>query len=77
MKLGFADAIKRYGRILREGDLANAYRKAGTSFDGQLQQNFVVLHDLNQAKAGPWGGKGGGGVLHSPNLKRKELESRW
>ena len=76
MKLGFADAIKRYGRILREGDLANAYRKAGTSFDGQLQQNFVVLHDLSQAKAGPWGGKGGG-ALHSPNLKRKELESRW
>ena len=74
MKLGFADAIKRYGRILREGDLANAYRKVGTSFDGQLQQNFVVLHDLNQAKAGPWGGKGGVPLSH--NLKRKELESR-
>ena len=60
MNFGFADAVKRYGRILREGDLSSAYRKAGTSFEGQLQQNFVVLHDLNQAKPGPWGGKGGG-----------------
>ena len=70
MKLGFADAIKRYGRILREGDLANAYRKAGTSFDGQLQQNFVVLHDLSQAKAGPWGGKGGGTTFPQSEKKR-------
>ena len=59
MNFGFSDAVKRYGRILREGDLSSAYRKAGTSFEGQLQQNFVVLHDLNQAKPGPWGGKWG------------------
>ena len=59
MNLGFADAVKRYGRILREGDLASAYRKAGTSFEGQLQQNFVVMHDLNKTRVGPWGGKGG------------------
>ena len=70
MTLGFADAIKRYGRILREGDLASAYRKAGTSFEGQLQQNFVVLHDLNQAKAGPWGGKGGGSTFPQSERKR-------
>ena len=70
MTLGFADAIKRYGRILREGDLASAYRKAGTSFEGQLQQNFVVLHDLNQARAGPWGGKGGGPTFPQSERKR-------
>ena len=70
MTHGFADAIKRYGRILREGDLASAYRKAGTSFEGQLQQNFVVLHDLNQARAGPWGGKGGGPTFPQSERKR-------
>ena len=59
LKLGFADAITRFGKTLREGDLASAYRKAGTSFQNVLQQNFVVLHDLNKSKAGPWGGKGG------------------
>ena len=71
MNLGFADAVKRYGRILREGDLASAYRKAGTSFEGQLQQNFVVMHDLNKTRVGPWGGKGGLPTL-SHNLKEKE-----
>ena len=67
MNLGFADAVKRYGRILREGDLASAYRKAGTSFEGQLQQNFVVMHDLNKTRVGPWGGKGGG-CQHFPTI---------
>ena len=77
MNLGFADAIKRYGRILREGDLASAYRKAGTSFEGQLQQNFVVLHDLNQAKPGPWGGKGGGTTFPQSERKRaREPETK-
>ena len=45
LSLGFADALGRYGKGLREDDLASAYRKAGTAFGGQLQQNFVVLHD--------------------------------
>ena len=58
LKLGYADAITRFGKILREGDLANAYKKAGTSFQNLLQQNFVVLHDLNKSKVGAWGGKG-------------------
>ena len=70
MNFGFSDAVKRYGRILREGDLASAYRKAGSSFEGQLQQNFVVLHDLNQAKPGPWGGKGGATTFPQSERKR-------
>jgi hypothetical protein len=28
-----------------EGDLEDAYRRAGKAFHGQLQQNFVVLRD--------------------------------
>ena len=69
LKLGYADAITRFGKTLREGDLASAYRKAGTSFQNVMQQNFVVLHDLNKARAGPWGGKGGASFPQS-GLKR-------
>ena len=74
MNFGFADAVKRYGRILREGDLSSAYRKAGTSFEGQLQQNFVVLHDLNQAKPGPWGGKGGATTTFPQSERKRARE---
>ena len=71
LKLGFADAITRFGRILREGDLASAYKKAGQSFQNLLQQNFVVLHDLSNAKVGAWGGKGGStGCFPQTGLKR-------
>jgi hypothetical protein len=43
--LGFLDALVRYGSGLEEPDLGDAYKKAGIAFRGQLQQNFVVLHD--------------------------------
>ena len=79
MNLGFADAIKRFGRILREGDLASAYRKAGLSFDGQLQQNFVVLNE--QCSGGPRSGglasEASGSNLGSPRKRlRENLGSR-
>ena len=45
MAFTFADAISRYRKRLRQGDLGEAYRRAGNSFNGQLQQNFVVLYD--------------------------------
>ena len=45
MAFTFADAVSRYGKRLRQGDLGEAYRRAGNSFNGQLQQNFVVLYD--------------------------------
>ncbi len=41
----FSDALMRYGSGLRESDLGEAYRKAGVSFRGQMELNFVVLHD--------------------------------
>ena len=59
LSLGFADALGRYGKGLREDDLVSAYRKAGTAFGGQLQQNFVVLHDRRKNGTGPWGTWGG------------------
>jgi hypothetical protein len=60
LSLGFADSLMRYGKMLKEGDLVSAYKKAGTSFAGLLQQNFVVMHDLNRTGVGAWGGKGPG-----------------
>ena len=59
LSLGFADALGRYGKGLREDDLVSAYRKAGTAFGGQLQPNFVVLHDRRKNGTGPWGTWGG------------------
>ena len=45
MWLSFSDALVRYGSGLLEADLGEAYKKAGVAFKGQLEQNFVVLHD--------------------------------
>ena len=45
MWLSFSDALVRYGSGLLEGELGEAYKKAGVAFRGQLEQNFVVLHD--------------------------------
>jgi hypothetical protein len=41
----FIDAIKNFGKSLNKKDLEKAYARAGMAFDGQLQQNFVVLKD--------------------------------
>ena len=46
--LSFSDALLKYGSGLREVDLGDAYRKAGVAFRGQLQQNFVVLHETTE-----------------------------
>ena len=48
--LSFSDALLRYGSGLAELDLGDAYRKAGIALRGQLEQNFVVLHDKVEAK---------------------------
>ena len=56
----FVDAISKYGAGMREADLGEAYKRAGTAFNGQLQQNFVVLHDGLQGGAA--GGQGSSGT---------------
>ena len=43
--LTFVDAIHKYGAGITRGELQVAYGRARESFKGQLQQNFVVLHD--------------------------------
>ena len=49
--LTFADAVAKFGRLMSRGDLQQAYGRAGTSFAGQMQQNFVVLHDRDGGMA--------------------------
>jgi hypothetical protein len=51
MSFTFSDAISRYGVDLVEEDLIDAYKRAGVAFKGQLQQNFVMLHE--KQKSGP------------------------
>ena len=59
MWLSFSDSLVRFGSGLGEGDLGDAYRRAGVAFKGQLQQNFVVLHEEgaeNEGRAPPKAG---------------------
>jgi hypothetical protein len=46
----FVDSIMKYSNLIRPADLAAAYRRAGSSFDGQLQQNFVLVLANNSSK---------------------------
>jgi hypothetical protein len=45
----YIDTITRFGHRVTVEDLETAYGRAGTSFNGQLQQNFVVLNERDQA----------------------------
>jgi hypothetical protein len=43
-------------------ELEEAYKRAGVTFKGQLQENFVVLTDQNVTRTqrgGPWAGPNG------------------
>ena len=70
LALSFADALTRYGQGMRQGDLGMAYTKAGRAFKGQLQQNFVVLHDACPPGVAPWTRKPDA-VVKKPQIKRK------
>ena len=48
--LTYVDAVAKFGESLSRGELQVAYGRAGNSFAGQLQQNFVVLHDKGEGK---------------------------
>jgi hypothetical protein len=64
----YIDAVTRFGHLVDIDDLETAYGRAGTSFNGQLRQNFVVLNERDQSKlqsvtrsAGTSGARGPGG----------------
>jgi hypothetical protein len=44
----FVDSIMNYGNLIRPADLSAAYKRAGSSFDGQLQQNFVLMTEAER-----------------------------
>ena len=72
----FSDAVVRYGEGLQETELGDAYRRAGVAFRGQLQQNFVVLHDSQQMGAPQWARETGpmGSAAGKANMKRPREE---
>ena len=79
MWLSFSDALVRYGSGLLEQDLGEAYKKAGISFRGQLQQNFVVLHEtmilqdkVEKPKAGRTSQLANEGDVSSPRKRQRE-----
>jgi uncharacterized membrane protein YgcG len=47
----FVDAIKYHGGSVEQEDLGGAYARAGRAFEGQLQQNFVLLRDSESGQA--------------------------
>jgi hypothetical protein len=52
----FTDAVAKYGHLLKQFELADAYRRAGDHFKGQLEQQFIVLkerRDEGRGSAGP------------------------
>ena len=64
----FIDSVTRFHAMLTKDDLITAYERAGRAFQGQLENNFVVLNDEDQATVvGPVtggasdGGRGTGG----------------
>ena len=59
--LTFVDAIVRYRGRVGDSDLRLAYERAGMSFKGQMQQNFVVLNERG-VREGGWAARGRGGA---------------
>ena len=47
----FVDAVKYHGGAVDQEDLGGAYARAGCAYDGQLQQNFILLKDSESGQA--------------------------
>ena len=70
--LTFIDSVARYGRGMVDGDFEEAYRRAGRAFQGQLQQNFVVLGERENAPERPSRDQ----FFSSPRKRQREEERR-
>jgi hypothetical protein len=44
----YTDAVAKYGHLLKQFELGEAYRRAGSFFKGQLEQQFVILKESGQ-----------------------------
>ncbi len=63
----FVDSVNRFGDLLLQSELTTAYRRAGSTFRGAMEQYFVVLNEAddlpvasgsNQVPVGHRGGRG-------------------
>ena len=70
----YIDTVTRFGHLVGVEDLETAYGRAGRSFNGQLQQNFVVLNERDQASlqsvSGVTGSAAGSGPSFRPSGAR-------
>ncbi len=41
----FVDATAKFGHLLKQVELGEAYRRAGNSFKGQMEQQFIILRE--------------------------------
>jgi hypothetical protein len=82
----FADAVSRFGDLLFDSDLAKAYKRAGGTFRGAMEQYFVVLREAEDisitsgANQVPLGGQGASvsrGSGRSPPSRRGRRGSRF
>jgi hypothetical protein len=48
----FTDAVSKYGHLLKHFELAEAYRRAGNHFVGQMEQQFLVLREQSGGQNG-------------------------
>ena len=58
--MSYADAVARFGAGLSRGELQGVYGRAGESFAGHLQLNYVVLHNKVEGKGNSGTGPSGG-----------------
>jgi hypothetical protein len=72
----FSDALTRYGENLTAEELGEAYKRAGSAFKGQLQQNFVVLNEKGVSGASGSTGNNGAvsGACGTPRKRLREGE---
>ena len=70
----FSDAIVRFSSNLTVSELEEAYRRAGSAFRGQLQQNFVVLTEQNSGgpRVGGLASEASGSNMGSPRKRLRE-----
>jgi hypothetical protein len=73
MAYTFTDSMTRFGQQMRQ--IGEAYRRAGFAFKGQLQQNFVVLHDSCPPVVTPWIRKEANTVRKNSVGKRKMIDT--
>jgi hypothetical protein len=57
----FVDSVTKIRNRLGIDELETAYGRAGTSFNGQLQQNFIVLNERDQGTPRSFATARGGG----------------